>query len=161
MYKTLNLSAVLLFMLLINTSGQLAVGYNTDGNTLSLSTDPINKFYGELRVNTKYYNQASWSYNDRGITQALVLVRVFTAAGADFYAGAGLGVNLLSEESTKWFSIDIPVGLRMNPFTKFQNLFIAGEYNPMIITSEGVPVIHSVSLGFRYRLIREQRLQRP
>ena len=155
MNTTKVLLSSLLFFLVLSTSGQLAVGYNTDGNTLSLSTDPLKKFQGEIRINTKYYNQASWSYNDRGVTQAYMLMKVFSAASVDLYAGGGLGMNLLSEESEKWLSINIPVGLRLNPFSKFPDLFIIGEYNPMIIAASGVPLIHSVSLGFRYILKKQ------
>ena len=143
-------------MLTFSASGQLAVGYNTDGNTLSLSTNPLNKLWGELRVNTKSYNQAVWSYNDRGITQAYLLVQIFSTSNVVLYAGGGIGVNSLSEGNDKWLSINIPLGLRMNPFTKMPNLFLIGEYDPMIITSAGTPVIHSVSLGFRYRLEKER-----
>jgi len=155
MNRILILVLFLLTGLTVKTSGQLAIGYNSDGNTLSLSTDPMNKFVGEIRINTKYYNQASWSYNDRGITQVYMLMKVLSVTGADLFAGAGLGMNLLSDESEKWLSLNIPVGIRVSPFAKFPNLFITGEYNPMFITAEGIPIIHSVSLGFRYVLIRE------
>lgn len=156
MKKTEILTFIFLFTLTLSTAGQLALGYNTDGNTLSLSTDPLNKLWGEFRVNTKSYNQADWSYNDPGITQAYLLVKVFSAANASLYSGGGLGANLLSDENDKWMSINIPFGLRMNPFNRLPDLFIIGEYNPMIIISEDVPVIHCVSIGFRYRLIRAE-----
>ena len=149
------LAIFLFFSLLTDTSGQLTIGYNTDGNTLSLSKDVMDKFVGEIRVNTKSYNQASWSYNDRGITQFYMLYRFLHVAGAELYAGAGLGMNLLSSVSEKWLSINIPAGIRFSPFSKFPNLYIAGEYNPMIVVAEGIPLIHSVSLGFRYVLFRE------
>jgi hypothetical protein len=68
-----------------------------------------------------------------------------------------LGANLLSEENDKWLSINIPVGIRINPFNKLPDLFIFGEYDPMIITSDDIPIIHSVSLGFRYRLVRGEK----
>ena len=153
MEKNAFLTFTLLFALTLSVTGQLAIGYNTDGNTLSLSTDPLKKLWGEFRVNTKSYNQAGWSYSDRGITQAYLLTSVFSATNAILYAGGGLGANLLSEND-KWLSINIPLGIRSNPFTKLPDLFISGEYCPMIITSEGIPVIHSVSLGLRYRLVR-------
>jgi len=153
MKKNSILTFVFLFALTLSATGQLAIGYNTDGNTLSISTDPLNKFWGEFRVNTKSYNQAGWSYSDRGITQAYLLTRLFSATNAILYAGGGLGVNFLSEDD-KWLSINIPLGIRFNPFAKLPDLFITGEYCPMIITTEGIPVIHSVSLGLRYRLIR-------
>ena len=153
MKKNATLTFIFLFALTLAAAGQLAIGYNTDGNTLSLSTDPQNKLWGEFRVNTSSYNQAGWSYSDRGITQAYLLTSVFSATNAILYAGGGLGANLLSEND-KWLSINIPLGIRSNPFTKLPDLFISGEYCPMIITSEGIPVIHCVSLGLRYRLVR-------
>lgn len=113
---------------------------------------PVNNLWGEFRVNTKSYNQAGWSYNDRGITQIYLLAKIFSSTNVCLYTGGGLGVNLLSEGNDKWLSLNIPVGLRMNPFSKLPNLFLIGEYDPMIITSEGIPVIHSISLGFRYRM---------
>lgn len=112
----------------------------------------MNNLWGEFRVNTKSYNQAGWSYNDRGITQIYLLAKIFSSTNVCLYTGGGLGVNLLSEGNDKWLSLNIPVGLRMNPFSKLPNLFLIGEYDPMIITSEGIPVIHSISLGFRYRM---------
>ena len=153
MKKNSILIFIFLFALTLPAASQLAVGYNTDGNTISLSTNPLNKLWGEFRINTKSYNQAGWSYSDRGITQAYLLTNVFSATNAILYAGGGLGVNLLSE-SDKWLSINIPLGIRFNPIAKLPDLFISGEYCPMIITSEGIPVIHSVSLGLRYRLIK-------
>ena len=147
---------VFIFLILLFTTceafGQLAVGYGTDGNTLSLSTDPQHVLCGEFRVNTKAYNQSDWSHSDRGITQAYLLVRIFSSTNVSLYTGAGLGVNLLTEGSEKWVSANVPVGLRINPFEKLPDLFIVGEYTPMIIIEEDVPIIHTVSLGFRYRL---------
>jgi hypothetical protein len=152
MKKTIILIFILICAFTFSTSGQFAIGYNTDGNTLSLSTNPLHSLWGEFRVNTKAYNQADWSHNDRGITQAYLLVQLFSSSNVTIYIGGGLGVNLLSEGSDKWLSINIPLGIRMNPFAKMPNLFLVGEYDPMIITSKGTPVIHCVSLGFRYRL---------
>ena len=154
MKKTTTLILILLFMLTFSAFGQLAIGYNTDGNTLSLSTNPLNKLWGEFRVNTKSYNQAGWSYNDRGITQIYLLAKIFSSTNVCLYTGGGLGVNLLSEGNDKWLSLNVPVGLRMNPFSKLPDLFLIGEYDPMIIPSEGIPVIHSISFGFRYRLTK-------
>jgi hypothetical protein len=151
--------AFLILLILIparQTFGQLAVGYGTDGNTLSLSTDPRHVLCGEFRVNTKAYNQSDWSHSDRGITQAYLLVRIFSSTNASLYTGAGIGVNLLTEGSEKWVSANIPVGLRINPFEKLPNLFIVGEYTPMIIIEEDVPIIHAVSIGFRYRLSKSE-----
>jgi hypothetical protein len=153
-------TSILIFVLLLSATysvfGQLAVGYGTDGNTLSLSTNPSNKFWGEFSVNTKSYNQASWSYNDKGITQAYLLVNLFTSEKVSLYSGAGAGINLLSKESEKWVSVNVPVGLKVNPFASFPNLFLTGEYNPMIITADGIPVIHCVSLGFKYVLSKKE-----
>ncbi|MGQ9621469.1 MAG: hypothetical protein ACUVTX_10885 [Bacteroidales bacterium] len=67
---------ILLFARTIQASGQLAAGYNTDGNTLSLSTSLYHKLWGELRVNTKSYNQSPWLYSDLGITQAYIFTRI-------------------------------------------------------------------------------------
>ena len=156
MKKLITVIFILSWALTCATYCQLAVGYNTDGNTLCISTNPLHRFSGEFRVNTKEYNQSSWSYSDRGITQAYMIFNLFTSQNASLYCGAGLGVNLLSEESNKWFSINIPVGLKMNPFSKLPNLFLTGEYVPIIITAEGIPIIHSVSLGFRYILSKKE-----
>lgn len=153
-FKTVVL--ILLFSLTFSTYGQLAVGYHTDGNTLCLSTNPLNKFWGEFRVNTKDYNQAGWSYNDRGITQAYMIVAVFSSKNVSLYSGGGIGVNLLSEGNDKWISVNVPVGLRMNPFTVLPDFYLVGEYNPMIIAVDNIPVIHCVSLGFRYILNKKQ-----
>lgn len=68
----------------------------------------------------------------------------------------GLGMNLLSKDEEKWVSINVPVGLRMNPFTALPDLYLVGEYNPMIIAIDKIPVIHTVSLGFRYILNKKQ-----
>lgn len=134
--------------------GQMAVGYNTDGNTLLLSTSPLKTLWGEFRINTKAYNQASWTYSDRGITQLYLSARVFNAQNVIFYAGGGLGANLLSEDKDKWLSINIPAGIRIQPFTKYPGLLITGEYNPMFVVEEDVPIIHSVSAGLRILLIK-------
>jgi hypothetical protein len=139
-----------------STFGQLAVGYNTDGNTLSLSTNPGRRLCGEFRINTKAYNQADWSYSDRGITQVYMLVTIFSSTNVSLYTGGGLGVNLLSEGNDKWLSVNVPIGLRMNPFSKLPDLFLIGEYNPMVIISDDVPIIHCISLGFRYILSKRE-----
>ena len=152
-------SAYLLFLLcLVSFPGycQIEVGYNTDGNTLALSTNSLNKLWGEIRVNTKYYNQASWTYSDRGITQTYFMVNVFNKSNSSLYVGIGAGMNLLSKESDKWFSINIPVGIKISLFKTLPDLAIIGEYNPMFIIQEGVPAVQSVSLGFRYRIIKEE-----
>ena len=145
---------ILLFAGTIPASGQFAIGYNTDGNTLSLSTSLHHKLWGEFRVNTKSYNQSPWLYNDLGITQAYIFTRILNAQGIEFYIGGGIGANLLSEDDTKWMSINIPAGIRTMPFAKFPVLYLTGEYNPMLVVDEDVPIIHSVSVGFRIMLIK-------
>ncbi len=156
MKKSAIVVLILFVALTFSAYGQLATGYGTDGNTLCLSTNPLHKLCGEFRVNTKSYNQADWSYNDRGITQAYLLVTLFSSANVSLYTGGGLGVNLLSEGNDKWMSVNIPIGLRMNPFSKLPNLFLTGEYDPMVIIVDNVPIIHSISLGFRYIISRKE-----
>jgi hypothetical protein len=150
--------AVFILLLAYSSSSycQLAVGYGTDGNTLSLGTSPAKKMWGELRVNTSEYKQADWAHSDRGITQAYFMLNLFQGKNATLYCGGGLGINLLSAGNNKWVSANVPVGLKANPLTKFPELFIFGEYNPMIIIADGVPVIHSVSFGFRYILSKKE-----
>jgi hypothetical protein len=150
MKKTANLILIILITANCVTYGQLAVGYNTDGNTLSLSINPAGKFWGELRINTKAYNQASWSYSDRGIPQVYFIANIFTSQNVTLYAGAGAGMNILSKDNEKWTSVNIPVGLKTNPFSKLSHLYLFAEYNPMLITKDELPVIHTVSLGFRF-----------
>lgn len=151
--------AYLLFLLcLISIPAycQIEVGYNTDGNTLALSTNSSKKIWGEIRVNTKAYNQASWTYSDRGITQTYFMVNIFNKSNSSLYGGIGAGMNLLSGESDKWFSINIPMGIKIYPFKNLPDLAIIGEYNPMLIIQEEVPAIHSVCLGLRYRITKEE-----
>jgi len=156
MKKSSTVIVIFFFLITFSTYGQLAIGYNTDGNTLCLSTNPLQKFCGEFRVNTKAYNQADWSYSDRGITQAYLLVTIFSSKNVSLYSGGGLGVNFLSEENDKWLSVNVPLGLKMNPFSTLPDLFIVGEYDPMIITSDDIPIIHCVSIGFRYILSKKE-----
>jgi hypothetical protein len=156
MKKSTAVTLILLLALMFTANGQLAIGYNTDGNTLCLSTNPLNRFFGEFRVNTKSYNQSTWSYSDRGITQAYMLVIIFSTNNVSLYSGAGLGVNLLSEGNDKWLSVNVPLGLKMNPFATLPDLFLVGEYDPMIITSDDIPIIHCISLGFRYILNKKE-----
>jgi len=154
--KKFTLTFLIFFSAMVfNAGSQVAVGYQTDGNTLSISTNPLSRFWGEFRVNTKAYSQAEWSFSDRGITQVYGLTRIFTSKIVSLNSGIGIGVNLLSEGTDKWVSVNIPVGLSMNPFPSLPNLYITGEYTPMIIVAESIPVIHSVSLGFRYLLKRD------
>jgi hypothetical protein len=156
MKKFITVMFILFWTLTCSIYCQIAVGYNTDGNTLCISTNPLHQFSGEFRVNTKAYNQASWSYTDRGITQAYLIFNLFSSKNVTLYLGGGVGVNSLSEGSDKWLSVNIPVGLKMNPFATLPNFFLVGEYDPMIITSDDTPIIHSVSLGFRYILSRKE-----
>jgi hypothetical protein len=152
MEKSSAVLLILLFSLTFCSYGQLAIGYNVDGNTLCLSTNPLHKYCGEFRVNTKAYNQANWSYKDRGITQGYALVTIFSSEKASLYFGVGLGIDILSDIKDKWFSVNIPVGLKMNPFTRIPDLFLTGEYDPMIINAKDIPIIHCISLGFRFIL---------
>lgn len=156
MKKALIIVFLLLFAISSSTIGQMAVGYGTDGNTLSLSSNPSQKFWFEIRVNTKSYNQSDWSYNDKGITQIYVLSNIFTSGKVSLYAGLGFGMNLISKGNDKWVSVNIPVGLKMNPFVSLPDLFLFGEYNPMIIAKDGPPVIHCMSVGFRYILSKKE-----
>ncbi len=156
MKKALIIVFLLLFAISSSTIGQMAVGYGTDGNTLSLSSNPSQKFWFEIRVNTKSYNQSDWSYNDKGITQIYVLSNIFTSGKVSLYAGLGFGMNLISKGNDKWVSVNIPVGLKMNPFASLPDLFLFGEYNPMIIAKDGTPVIHCMSVGFRYILSKKE-----
>jgi hypothetical protein len=156
MKKCTTVILILISVLALPTYGQIAIGYNTDGNTLCLSTNPMNRFYGELRANTKAYNQAGWSYSDRGITQAYLMVTLFSSKNVSLYSGCGLGANLLSEGKDKWLSVNVPVGIRINPFASLPDLFIIGEYDPMIIALDDIPVIHCMSLGFKYILRKKE-----
>jgi hypothetical protein len=156
MTKTLTSIAILILAVSSSSHCQLAAGYNTDGNTLALSYNPLEKLAVEFRVNTKPYNQAEWEYSDRGITQLYGLFQFFSSGNVSLYAGGGMGVNFLSEDSDKWLSVNIPIGIRINPFASLPDLFIIGEYDPMIVTNEDIPMIHCMSLGFRYMLTRKQ-----
>ena len=156
MKKIIPLIALLLIASALPSHCQLAVGYNTDGNTLSLSYNPTEKIIVEFRANTKPYNQADWEVNDRGITQLYGMFQFFSSGKVGLYAGGGIGANLLSENSDKWFSVNIPLGIKINPFASLPNLYIIGEYDPMIVTIEGIPIIHCMSVGFRYVLSRQQ-----
>jgi hypothetical protein len=156
MKKSFVVLCILVFIMTTTAYSQFAAGYSTDGNTLALSTNPVKMLWAELRVNTKEYNQASWSYSDRGITQAYMMVRLFSSKIVTIYGGIGAGANLLSKGDDKWFSGNVPVGIRINPFKSIPNLFLTGEYDPMIIIADDVPVIHSVSIGFRFWLSKAE-----
>lgn len=147
---------LLFFAMAFSANGQIAVGFGTDGNTLSLSSNPTHKLWGEIRVCTKSYNQADWSYSDRGITQVYMLSNIFASGKASLYAGLGVGANLLTKGNDIWISVNIPVGLKINPFASLPDLYLFGEYTPMIIAKEGPPVIHCMSVGFRYILSKRE-----
>ena len=153
MKRKLISSFIILFFLTISANAQIGVGYNTDGNTLALSYRPADsRIWGEFRVNTRDYSQSDWLHSDRGITQVYCLASLFTSNGIGFYAGGGVGINLLSTGNEKWFSINVPLGLKLNPFSKFPDLYLFGEYNPMFIAEDNIPIIHSISAGFRIPL---------
>jgi hypothetical protein len=150
MKKVIPLIAFLIIVLANPSHCQIGIGYNTDGNTLCLSYNPLGKVIVEFRANTKPYNQADWEVNDRGIVQLYGIFTFFSSGKISLYAGGGLGSNLLSENSDKWLSVNIPVGIRVNPFASIPDLYIAGEYDPMIVAIENIPIIHCMSVGFRY-----------
>ena len=152
MKKIITLMALLLIASALPSYCQLAVGYNTDGNTLCLSYNPLEKLTVEFRANTKPYNQADWEYNDHGITQLYGLVQFFSSEKVSLYAGGGLGSNLLADNSDKWLSVNVPMGIRVNPFASLPNLYIIGEYDPMFVFADDIPMINCMSLGFRYVL---------
>ena len=156
MKKVISLVVFLLFASALPSYCQLAVGYNTDGNTLCLSYNPLEKLTVEFRANTKPYNQADWEYNDRGITQLYGMVQFFSSGKVSLYAGAGIGSNLLAENSDKWVSANVPLGIRVNPFASLPNLYIIGEYDPMFVFADDIPMINCMSVGFRYILRRQQ-----
>ena len=154
MKKIISLFALLIIASALPSHCQLAVGYNTDGNTLCLSYDPQEKLTVEFRANTKPYNQTDWEYNDLGITQLYGIVRFFSSEKISLFAGGGLGSNLLSRNSDKWLSLNIPLGIKVNPFVSLPDLYIIGEYDPMLVFDEDIPMINCMSLGFRYIITR-------
>ncbi len=150
MKKISTLMALMLVVSALPSYCQLAVGYNTDGNTLCFSYNPLEKLTVEFRANTKPYNQADWEYNDRGITQLYGIFQFFSSGKVSLYAGAGIGSNLLAENSDKWVSANVPLGIRVNPFASLPNLYIIGEYDPMFVFADDIPMINCMSVGFRY-----------
>jgi hypothetical protein len=156
MKKTIFLAIIIVFSISHNTSAQIGIGYNTDGNTLLISTNPLHKFWGEFRINTKPYNQASWSYNDRGIMQLYMEFNIYSSKNVSLYTGGGLGVNFLTEGSDNWISANIPLGIKMNPINALPDLYLVGEYVPMIVIIDKIPTIHCISLGFRYVLHKKE-----
>jgi hypothetical protein len=155
--KKLTLIILFIFLAINALNSQVAVGYASDGHTLLLSLNQGKMIWGELRANTKAYNEATWSYSDRGITQAYLLFNIFRFQNADLYGGVGAGANLLSKDNDKWASANIPLGIKINPISKLPNLYFFGEYNPMLILKDDVPVIHTVSAGLRFVLIKETK----
>ncbi len=155
--KKICFTLLLIICVYTAATAQIGVGYASGGHTLLLSVNSGKKVWAELRTNTKAYNEASWSFSDRGITQAYLLINIFRYQGADLYGGIGAGANLLSKDNDKWASANIPLGIKINPLAKLPNLYFFGEYNPMLILKDEVPVIHSVSAGIRFVLIKEAK----
>jgi len=58
MKKVIPLIALLIIVLTNPSHCQIGIGYNTDGNTICLSYNPLGKVIVEFRANTKPYNQA-------------------------------------------------------------------------------------------------------
>lgn len=143
---------VLFFLLAVLTTSlkaQFSVNYYYDGNTLGISTSPLNNHWWEFRVNTTSYIHSQWSYADRGITQAYFCFKLIDEEKADLYTGLGAGIPLLSSE-VGWASINVPIGIQVNPFNSLQNLFLTGEYNGMAVFTEDFELINTLSFGFKY-----------
>jgi hypothetical protein len=142
---------LLLFLAAISYTlkAQFSINYYYDGNTLGISTSPIQNHWWEFRVNTTSYIHSPWSYADRGITQAYYCLKLIGEEKTDLYAGLGVGVPLLSSEIS-WASVNIPVGIQINPFKELHNLFIIGEYNAMGVISDDFELINTLSFGFKY-----------
>jgi len=137
------------FVLAIAGKAQIAVNYYYDGHTIGLSTNPEKSKWFELRVNTVSYNFSGWQYSDRGITQAYFCFRLFSDPKASLYSGVGVGVPLLSSE-VNWATVNIPVGIQINPFNQLPKLFLTAEYNPMIGVTGDFEITNALSVGFRY-----------
>ena len=137
---------------------QISVNYYYDGNTVGISADPVNKHWWELRMNTYSYRQTNWSYSERGIIQAYYCRKIFSEQKVDLYAGIGPGAPIFKEDFD-WFSINIPIGLQINPFDKLPAFYIVGEYNPMIVIEDGLDLINAVSIGFKYAIRWKKKSQ--
>ena len=140
---------VLLTAFSFSVKAQFSVNYYYDGNTLGISTSQAQKHWWEFRVNTTSYIHSPWSYADRGITQAYYCFKLVDEGKADLYAGLGAGFPLLSSENG-WGSINVPLGIQMNPFNALPNLYLVGEYNAMAVVTEDFELINTLSLGFKY-----------
>jgi len=130
---------------------QFAVNYYYDGHTIGLSTNPEKGHWFEFRVNTVSYIFSDWQHSDRGITQAYYCFRLVSEQKAALYGGFGVGAPLLSNE-IGWASINVPVGLQINPFNQLPRLYLTAEYNPMLAVTHDFEVINTLSVGFRYIL---------
>ena len=128
---------------------RFAVNYYYDGNTIGLSTSPEKQRWFELRVNTTPYIFSGWKNPERGITQAYFCFKVVKEEKASIYSGIGTGVSLLSDH-TGWASVNIPVGLQVNPFSQLPGLYLTAEYNPMIGITNEFDITNTLSVGFRY-----------
>ncbi len=138
-----------LIVISFGTKAQFAVNYYYDGNTIGLSTNPEKPHWFEFRVNTVSYIFSNWHFSDRGITQAYYCFRVVTDQKATLYTGIGAGVPLLSDR-IDWASVNIPVGLQVNPFHQLPGLFLTAEYNPMVEVTDDFEITNTLSVGFRY-----------
>lgn len=145
------LSLLAIYSTCINA--QIAAGYYYDGNMISLSTNPdASKMY-EIRVSTTSFRQASWGYSQNGVVQGYFLFEVLQNEPFRLYGGIGIGAPILSNLNweDQWVSLNIPLGIRCNPFTRFPDFYILGEYLPMITLTEGKDVINAVSFGFKIK----------
>lgn len=144
---------IVLFLIgvLFSAAAQVSVNYYYDGNTLGISSSPDKKSWVEFRVNTTSYNHAPWSYADRGITQAYFCFKLAEENKAALYSGIGGGIPLLSNE-IGWASINVPLGIQIQPSDRFPGLYITGEYNGMAVISDGVDIINTLSFGFKFRI---------
>ncbi|MBT3384626.1 MAG: hypothetical protein HN778_01545 [Prolixibacteraceae bacterium] len=144
---------LVLFLLLVAFSfllkAQLSVNYYYDGNTVGISTSPAQKHWWEFRVNTTSYIHSPWSYAERGITQAYYCFKLIDEEKAGLYTGLGVGLPLLSLE-VGWASINVPVGIQINPFNTLPNLYLTGEYNAMTVVTDDFELVNTLSVGFKY-----------
>lgn len=135
------------------TNAQIAAGYYHDGNMISLSTNPAASKMYEIRVSTTSFKQAGWNYNQNGVVQGYFFIDLLQNEPFRLYGGLGIGAPLLADLNweDQWVSLNIPLGIRCNPFTRFPDLYILGEYLPMITLTEGKDVINTVSFGFKIK----------
>ncbi|NQU87796.1 MAG: hypothetical protein HQ541_18770 [Mariniphaga sp.] len=143
---------VLLFCLAafsFSIKAQFSINYYYDGNTMGISTSPAQNHWWELRINTTSYMHSAWSYADRGITQAYYCFKLVSEEKASLYSGLGIGVPLLSNE-IGWASINVPLGIQINPFNQLPNLYLTGEYNGMVGVTDDFDLVNTLSVGFKY-----------